>query len=560
MRLRLASLLILLSLLATAAEIAEGLEERIAENGTLPVWVFFRDKGEISESRFEEARGLLSEAAFVRRAKVRSELLTERDLPLDEAMLQGIRDKGITIRAESRWLNAVSVLADKEALRELSALDYVRFLRPVAGSSRRELNMMPAPPSSRSGLEDPIDYGNTVQELQQINVPPVHQLGIHGEGVIVGMLDTGFNTNHEALADLDVLGTWDFINDDPVVSNEDGDPDSQENHGTMTLSSLAGYMPGTHVGVAFGASFYLAKTEDVSQEIPLEEDHWVEGIEWLEAQGCQVVSSSLGYYDWYVFDDMDGNTAVTTIAADYAVSLGVVVVNSAGNSRNGFGHIIAPADGDSVIAVAAVDENGEFASFSSPGPSADGRIKPDVSARGVANHVAYPGTWDEYTLVSGTSLSCPLSAGVAALLLSAHPDATPMEIRDAMRETADRADNPDNDYGWGILDAEAALEYLTFTASPASTPRWTLHAWPNPFNPKVRIEFSLEEATFARLEIHDLKGRLLDLLLDESLAAGTHSLLWHGKDREGRELPSGIYFARLVSGQDQQVRKMLLLK
>ncbi len=222
---------------------------------------------------------------------------------------------------------------------------------------------------------------------------------------------------------------------------------------------LGGYAPGTLIGPAYGADFLLAKTETDKFERPIEEDYWVAGIEWAESLGAEVVSSSLGYTDWYTFADMNGLTAVTTRAANRAAELGVVVVNAAGNERGAaWNHIIAPADGFEVLAVGAVTSSGAIASFSSPGPTADGRIKPDVCALGVNNRLAAnlaDGT-DTYDRGSGTSFATPLIGGVAALLLEAHPGWTPREVRAALLASASRSGAPNNDFGWGIANAAAA--------------------------------------------------------------------------------------------------------
>jgi subtilisin family serine protease len=187
----------------------------------------------------------------------------------------------------------------------------------------------------------------------------------------------------------------------------------------------------------------------------------VAGIEWAEGLGAEVVSSSLGYIDWYTFQDMDGVTAVTTKAANRAATLGVVVVNAAGNERgSAWGHIIAPADGLDVIAVGAVDSSGNISSFSSPGPTYDGRTKPEVCALGVNNWIAVnraDGT-STYGTGSGTSYATPLVAGVAALLLEIHRDWTPAQVRSALLSSASRSSNPDNDYGWGIVNAASASD------------------------------------------------------------------------------------------------------
>lgn len=561
-----ACLFLLAATAATAAEIAPELLPPFADGQSRPVWIYFTDKGASEQAPQALRAGHLSERALARRAKVRpaADLVDWRDLPNDAAYLAALRDLGFDIRAESRWLAAVTVIAGPGELPLLAALPFVDRIEAVAAGRRvAPLNLGPAPPASglRGERDDPLDYGGSLTELAQANVPALHEMGLHGEGVVVGMLDTGFNTEHEALAGVDVLGAWDFINDDPVVANEPGDSLAQQNHGTMTLSTIAGFMPGRLIGPAFAASFYLAKTEDWSQEAPIEEDWWVEGIEWLEAQGCDLVSSSLAYDDWYEFEDFDGNTAPTTIAADHAVALGLAVFNSAGNYRLSTGHIAVPADGDSVITIGAVDSLGVIAAFSSPGPTADGRIKPDLCAMGVNNNIVKPGTLDEYLSGSGTSFACPLAAGVGAMLLGAHPAATPMQLRHALRATASQPEAPDNDYGWGIIDAAAALTRLALTAAPApAAEQWALRSWPNPFNPSTRIVFGLDEPLRLRLDIHDASGRRLRTLHEGRLEAGPQSFEWDGRDDRGRSLPSGLYVARLHGPRHAAAAKLLLLK
>ncbi len=444
----------------------------LAEDGSLTVWVFFRDKGLAGaalDKALDEAQDSLGQRAAWRRAKMKTageRLVDVRDLDLCAAYIDQATRTGAVLRRKSRWLNAASFQADPGQIRQLAGLDCVLRVDLVNKFSRPEIPVEPV--AARPGPADKeaadrwdIDYGGNLAAMEQFNVPQVHGLGITGQGVLIGMLDAGFHPTHEALADIPVLATYDFVNDDENVDNEEGDPADSRNHGTMTMSTAMGNKPGAHVAPAFGASAVLAKTEDVSQEVPIEEDQWVAGLEWVETYGVDIVSSSLGYLDWYDWEDMDGATAVTTIAADLAVARGMVVVNSAGNERGtSWDHIIAPADGDSVIAVGAVSSNGEYTYFSSPGPSYDGRIKPDVAALGSNNHVADPNNDTGYTYASGTSFSCPLTSGVAALILCRAPDLTPLQVREALRETASRADAPDNDYGWGLIDAYAAVTYF----------------------------------------------------------------------------------------------------
>ncbi len=446
--------------------------------GRLAVWVYFRDKGldgAALSRALDRAEAELSDRAARRRAKVTpvkgARLVDATDLPLHRPHVDAAAATGARPRRESRWLNAASFDATPAQIEALAALPQVAKVDLVNVFRRDDPVVEPAETAAREARNAELragkaaawtlDYGGTLSELEQVNVPPLHEEGVTGEGVLIGMLDTGFRVTHDAFAGLTVVAAWDFVNDDGVVDNETGDPSNANDHGTKTLSTIMGYEPGEHIGPAFGATVVLAKTEDVSQEVEIEEDNWVAGIEWLDTFGIDVASSSLGYLDWFTWADMDGETAACTNAADAAVGKGIVVCNSAGNERGtSWDHIIAPADGDSVIAVGAVTSSGTYSYFSSPGPSYDGRIKPDICALGSSNHVVSSTSDTAYTSASGTSFSCPLSAGVAALVLSRVPSLTPMQVRDALRETASQAAAPDNDYGWGILDAHAAAHYF----------------------------------------------------------------------------------------------------
>lgn len=433
----------------------------------LKVWIYFTDKGISSrkalKKKLKEVRQSLDEHCLWRRRKTRSEknLVDLEDLPLLSSYVQKIAPLVNRVRATSRWLNALSVEMVTPQISSLARLDCIHKIDLVL-SFRREDRI--SRPDRRLIQEEEnsvhINYGPSYLQLAQINVPPLHRLGYSGKGVRVCLMDTGFRKSHEVFQQANLIDEWDFVNDDNDVAQNLLDPeDYTDSHGTGTWSVLGGYNPGELVGPAYGADFLLAKTETTRFEEPIEEDYWVAGIEWAERLGTEVVSSSLGYTDWYSFEDMDGQTAVTTRAANRAASLGVVVVNSVGNERNNpWGHLIAPSDGFDVIAAGAVDAFGLLASFSSPGPSADGRIKPEVCARGVENWLAGNSSAgnDEYRTGSGTSFSAPLVGGVAALLLEIHRDWTPAQVRSALLSTADRSQNPDNDYGWGIIDAFAA--------------------------------------------------------------------------------------------------------
>jgi len=464
-----------------AGKLSPALIQLIAANApadtAVKAWIYFKDKGSDDPAVLKrlalETRGALSPRAIQRRAKTRgtADPVDFEDLPVFAAYVDAVRPFIAHLRTESRWLDAVSAEAAPDALPRIAALDCVRAVDIVRGFKRNEpiapLEAGPASPAATlpPSILPPLKtiYGPSYRQIEQIRVRSLHEMGLTGRGVLVGMLDIGFRKTHEAFRSAHLVAERDFVMKDNDVQRDWNNPaDYSDAHGTATWSLLGGYSPGKIIGPAFGADFILAKTEDDRSETPIEEDYWTAAIEWAEGYGVDVVSSSLGYTDWYQFKDMDGKTAVTTKAANRATALGVVVVNAAGNERrNAWAHIIAPADGFDVIAVGAVDANGNLASFSSPGPTADGRIKPEVCAMGVRTIVAASGatTGDAYyQWGSGTSYATPLVAGAVALLLEAHPAWTPTQVRTALMNTANNATTPDNNYGWGVINAAGAVK------------------------------------------------------------------------------------------------------
>lgn len=437
----------------------------------IKIWIYFKDKGNISQASLQgklaAARLSLKDQCLWRRSKVRSpEILVDTsDLPLFMPYIEKVKSLVKRKRTTSRWLNALSAEASISQILSLERLEFVRKIDLVLSFRRNDslsISRGELVEGDQSSIED-ILYGPSFFQLDQINVIPLHRLGYSGKGVLVCMLDTGFHKTHEVFQQANVIAEWDFVNNDGDVQQNLLDPnDYSDSHGTGTWSILGGYTTGQLIGPAYGADFILAKTETTHFEEPIEEDYWVAGIEWAEALGAEVVSSSLGYTDWYTFEDMNGEVAVTTTAANRAVDLGVVVINAVGNERNmPWGHLIAPADGFGVIAVGAVDDNGVIAPFSSPGPSFDSRIKPEVVALGVNDWLAdnTPGD-NDYRRGSGTSFATPLVAGVAALLLEIYPQWTPAQVRSALLNTASRSLNPDNNFGWGIVNATLAARLL----------------------------------------------------------------------------------------------------
>lgn len=441
---------------------------------SVPVWVFFTDKGISTEGECREAlfsaQSRLSERALKRRAKVHlGNLVDFQDIPVKNDYIQAVVSRSAKKRHVLRWFNAVTVEATKNQIEQISSLPFVREVREIRGRHREQ----PEPKGGGGNLPQ-IDYtrnyGPSLEQLQQLNVMPAHELGFYGKGVLVCMHDTGYRKAHDAFAQAfaegRVLAEWDFVKGDGETDWEEGDEPDQPNHGTITWSTLGGAVDRWLYGPSYGSHFILAKTEDVGSEHHVEEDNWAAGAEWADSIGADVISSSLGYrYDFdppdtdYTYEDMDGNTTIVTIAADLAAYNGITVCNAMGNDGPDPGSLIAPADADSILSIGAVYSSGELANFSCRGPTFDGRTKPEVCARGVWTFCADPGNMSGYTYTSGTSLSTPLAGGCSGLVLSAHPDWTPMMAREALMMTADNAESPDNDYGWGIINASEAVFY-----------------------------------------------------------------------------------------------------
>ncbi len=461
-------------LFAQETKVTETLQTKLLstpENKTVKVWFYFTDKGDNTDYYLTHPEKVVSKKSLARRAlrmKTKN-LINFRDIPVNNLYVQKLSKLGIKIHHRSRWFNSVSAYANYDEIISAEKFPFVKKIDLVRSFKTddkvKKNNSLKRYKSSPKSSTD-FDYGLSYTQLEQLNVPAVHNLGIYGQGITICSMDAGFNNlAHEVFNNMNIIAMWDFVNNDGNVGDE-GDM-GEGSHGTETLSTIGGFKEGSLIGPAFGASFLLAKTENTDSETPAEEDNWIAAAEWADSIGVDVTTTSLGYlemdpgYPGYTWEDMDGNTATITIGADLAVKRGIVVVNSAGNEGDNDFHntLGAPADGDSVIAVGAVDASGSRVSFSSVGPTVDGRIKPDIMAMGSGVAVASP-YGSGYTSSSGTSFSCPLAAGVAALVLSANPSLTPMQVRDALRETASRHNNPDNKYGWGIVDALAAVNYF----------------------------------------------------------------------------------------------------
>ena len=557
---------------------------------TVHVWASFRDKGAAGPiemaAALERAAATLGPRDRARRLRAHvTPLVDELDLPVCPRYLDSLTARGFAPHAVSRWFNRAAVRVTGARLEELAALPFVDRVSPVA-RARVDLapyapsgGFAPAPRSSPQGTESgagsprraervEIDHGLLGPALQILGIPALHDSGYAGQGVLVAILDEGFDNRdqHEALVSQVIAPgrQRDFVDDDSVVTGG--------GHGTIVLGCIAGDKPGRYVGAAFGAEYALARTEIHSLEAPVEMLNWGRAAEWADSLGADLISSSLGYstfddasYD-YTYADMDGHTTEVSRAAEIAASKGILVVNSVGNSGNAPWHyLIAPADvnGDSLIAAGAIRFDGAPASFSSFGPSADGRIKPDLAAPGVEVPVVAAGSDPAgYAIASGTSISAPLIAGLAACIMQARPAWTPQQVIRALRETASRARDPDPQLGYGIPNGPAALGWFR--------PRGRLGLALEGANPlragdRLRAVFALAATELrpasARVRVFDAAGRAVRGLWAGTLEPGRPlEAAWDGTGDGGRTLAPGLYWIAIDAARNVASARVALLR
>ena len=437
-------------------------------------FIYFKDKGlSVGESLnkstlyYKEAVKTLTPAAIERRRKtLGEEFIDYDDIPVNENYIRAIEEEGITVINKLSWFNSVSAYLTQEQIKTIMAFSFVKSITPVRTLKFKPEKSTHVNDLNKTTFTNP-EYGKSYFQLAMEDIPAVHALGITGQGVLIGLLDSGFNWKlHESLKNSKVVAEYDFINHDSVTANQPGDPAGQDSHGTLVFSVVGGYKDSTLIGASFNSSFLLAKTENIASESHIEEDNYAAALIWMENYGVQITSSSLGYNIFddstysYTYQDMNGNTTIVAKACKLAFHRGVVTITSAGNEGDQpWFYVDTPADEDSILAIGAVDNQNIVASFSSRGPTSDGRIKPEVVALGVSVCGAVSGTVNGYEYESGTSLSAPIACGVAGLLLSASPYLTNRQVRDIFLETSDNSSSPNNTIGYGLISARRAVSF-----------------------------------------------------------------------------------------------------
>lgn len=419
----------------------------------------------------------LSAKAIERRTKQKIPL-DSTDLPVSPAYLESVRSiPGVTVLNKSNWLNQICIrTTDPAALAKINSLPFVNTAFPIAArvytesSNRIKAEPFTASPlrmnSTNSALENDYNYGNTFDQVHLHAGEFLHNHKLTGQGIAIAVFDGGFfgyKTNpafDSVRLQNRISGEWDFVANEQSVHEDDA-------HGMYCLSIMAANRPGLMVGSAPKANYYLFRTEDAGSEYPVEEQNWAAAAERADSLGADMISSSLGYDDFddpsfnHTYAQRNGNVSIVTRAADLAAKKGMIVMNSAGNSGNSSGeskYISCPADGDSVVAVGAVDRNGNIAAFSSWGPNGGGKLKPNIVSLGQGTTIA--GTNGNPVTGNGTSFSNPNMAGLIACLWQAFPDLTNMEIIDAVQKSAHKYNNPDDRFGYGIPDFKKAFSAL----------------------------------------------------------------------------------------------------
>ncbi|MGO4906428.1 S8 family serine peptidase [Flavobacterium sp. W20_MBD1_R3] len=503
-------------------------------------WVYFNAK---PNSKFysDSPLEMLTQRALDRRAN-QNIALDFKDIPLEASYISRIKSTaGITVMAQSKWMNAIHIRGDQAAINSLSVLSFVEKVDFAdktlnqEGKIAKSIKLKKANKTKKTKVD--YAYGSSSNQIQMLNGQLLHQQNYTGSGKIIAVMDAGYpgvNTTkpfQRLRENKQILGGYNFVLRDP-------DFYTGVSHGTSVLSSMGGFKDDLLVGTAPDASYYLFITEDDTSENPVEESLWVEAAETADSLGVDIINTSLGYFDFdneaynHTYSEMNGTTAFMSRGAEIAFSRGMILVTSAGNSGNSSNpHVAVPADAVSVLSVGAVNSAETKTSFSSVGPSFDGRIKPEVMAQGQAAIVS--DAEGNIVTANGTSFSGPIMAGMVACLWQAFPEKTNQEIRDLILQSSDKFSIPNNQYGYGIPDFNLALSKQLDLNSFSKD---DFIIYPNPTSDFVSVSLP-SKFELGTITIYTLHGQKI---LEQKVTpqSATISL---------KTLEQGIYFYKLVS-------------
>lgn len=521
-------------------------------------WVYFVDKDNVTYL-IANPINILTQKAIDRKSK-HNIIIDFRDVPVNESYITLLKNvAGITVKAKSKWFNAVHVRGTETNINNLlsnpslSFINYIDFADKSL-NAKRNINTKVKKPTAKFSIENTLvnfNYGNTQNQVEMIHADQLHLDDYAGDGITIAVLDASFtNVNtmgaFQRIRDAgNLLGGYDFVDRTTDVYAFDPTPASIS-HGTQVLSCMAGFLLDTYVGTAPDASYYLFRTEDNNDENPVEESYWVEAAERADSLGVDIINTSLGYKAYepnypnysYTSADMNGSTAFITKGANIAFEKGLLMVTSAGNSdASGVG---APADSQYVLSIGAVDALGDYAFFSSVGSAIQPSQKPDVVARGQTPYLIDLN--NAIVQNNGTSFSGPIMAGGIACLMQALPNKTNAEIMQLVRESGSQFSTPDYQLGFGIPNLNQALEAgLSIHNSNENTFKF----YPNPTGGKLVVELPLDLKE-GILKLYNVLGKLVFIT---AIKRSFPVYIDH--------LQSGMYIGRLEAGNEKQSFKLI---
>lgn len=506
----------------------------------------------------------LSARAITRRTRYNI-VIDSFDLPIVPRYIDSVLSKGpVTLLSKSKWLNQILIqCTDQPTISKIMALPFVKSVqgignRPAAppGKFTETIDKLPAIGSFDRTAADVYTYGNSYNQVHIHEGEYLHNLGFDGRGMMIGVLDAGFNS-YKTIPFFDsarnngqILGERDFVAFDNSVNEDD-------THGMYCLSTMAANYPGKMVGTAPKASFWLVRTENTATEFPIEEHNWVVGAEFVDSCGADMISSSLGYntFDDPSFDHTYAqfykNATMVTRGASTAAKKGLIVMNSAGNEgNNGWKYLIFPADADSVCAVGAVSQTGVIAGFSSYGYP--GKVKPDIASVGAGTVIA--GFGNNPTTGSGTSFANPNIAGLIACLWQAFPEFNNIEILDAVYKSCPTYNIPNDRIGFGIPNMRVAYQILDQQRTLLSFKNGWLQATPVPFsNSKLQVKLKAPENGKISIRLIDMMGRMVDKIESTVIQNTVYQFSFGNLFSVAR----GVYFLQYQGVSEKQTIRVL---
>ena len=431
--------------------------------------VYFSDKAGSSYS-IDQPEAFLSPRSIERRQK-QGIPIKETDLPVTKSYVQGVEETGANVIYTSKWFNAALFEGTAEQVKTIEALPFtttIEYVRPGAQGNRNRGGRLGGHSFSHQHTEAiPLDELANQAQNEMLGIPKMHEQGIHGEGVLIAVLDGGFRGVDAApffkhlFENEQYIDGYDFVGNSTNVFR-------YGQHGTEALSCIVAYEPGKLEAAAYGADVMLYVTEDGSSEYRIEEYNWLFAAERADSVGAHIISTSLGYTTFdddsmnYSYDHLDGKTTVITKAANMATAVGILCVASAGNEgAYSWKYVSAPADAPDILSVGAVTLTQDRVSFSSIGPTADGRIKPEVSALGLQTVVGDAN--GNITTANGTSFSAPLVTGLVAGFWQVYPQLTNLEVVEKIKASGTNSIAPNNEIGFGVPDFSRASETVLDT-------------------------------------------------------------------------------------------------